>query len=99
MQVGGVRLRSQHGKVESLNDQISAVQKRLAKLVAEKSTKEKNLLKSATSIEKKTRELEAIDVELLELEERFQSACKETIKVKQEIQTLSDVNLYLIVGY
>ena len=91
MEVGGVRLRSQHGKVDSLNDQIGSIQKKLVKLVAEKSTREKNLEKSVKGIEKREAEVEEVEKEIEKVEEKVLEISKKSNTIKSEIAKLADV--------
>ena len=86
MSVGGVRLRTQHAKVQSLEEQISGLQKKLAKLVAEKGTREKNLTKSLKAIEKKEVEVEEIESEIEKIQEKFQEAMNAASTIRDEIQ-------------
>ena len=80
MEIGGVRLRSQAEKVDSLKEQINTQQSNLAKLTAEKGAREKNLTKLGEKIAKKEAELAGID-------DQIEAAQAELAKKAQECQS------------
>ena len=92
MQIGGVRLRTQHAKVESLEQQIQYLQKKLAKMVAEKGTREKNLVKLAKNLEKKEVELEAADTELERIAGLVQESMEASSSIREQTRVLNDVS-------
>ncbi|KAJ3157596.1 hypothetical protein HDU86_003248 [Geranomyces michiganensis] len=64
LDVGGVRLRSQHAKVEGINEQIKDANARITKLQVERTRRDKALAKLVKSIEKNESELESVEAEL-----------------------------------
>ncbi|KAJ3339085.1 hypothetical protein HDU91_001076, partial [Kappamyces sp. JEL0680] len=90
MQVGGIRLRSQHGKVDSLQDQIASLQKKLAKMAAEKGSREKSLEKSFKALDKREKELDAVDQELEQVQERYSEASAACTSVREQVREAND---------
>ncbi|KAI8817530.1 putative nuclear condensin complex subunit Smc4 [Fimicolochytrium jonesii] len=92
LQIGGVRLRTQHAKVDGLNEHISINSSRMTKLRVERSSRDKALTKVVKSIvknegdaENTCAEIDAIEGEL----EKQRGAVKEvTAKVKEAEEIL-----------
>jgi structural maintenance of chromosome 4 len=90
MQVGGVRLRTQKAKVDSLSDQITQQQLWVSKLLAEKQGREKRVLKSVSVIEKHEGELIEIEKELDHVTQEYQESIEKNEKVDEEKSKLQE---------
>jgi structural maintenance of chromosome 4 len=91
MEAGGVKFRSQKGKVDSLNDQIEALQHHITKFTAERSTREKNLKKVRDSIQKKESSLNELEVELEGLTQTYEEVRKKCYATKEEVASAKEV--------
>ncbi|KAJ1340722.1 hypothetical protein BSLG_004816 [Batrachochytrium salamandrivorans] len=69
MEVGGIRLRSQNAKVDSINDQIQTMSEKITKLQVEKGTREASLRKLVKAIAKYEAEILAMDSEMEKIKE------------------------------
>ncbi|KAJ3322219.1 hypothetical protein HDV06_003279 [Boothiomyces sp. JEL0866] len=90
MEIGGVRLRSQRHKVDSLNEQIEMLQAQVTKMYGEKTAKEKQRLKLVKAIEKKTIEMEEIEKEIEKQQEEYQEKLQETQSIKSKVSELEN---------
>ncbi|KAJ3258716.1 hypothetical protein HK103_003310 [Boothiomyces macroporosus] len=88
MEIGGVRLRTQRHKVDSLNEQIEMLQSQVTKMYGEKTAKEKQRLKLVKNIEKKTLEIEEIEKEIEKQQEEYQEKLQETQSIKSKLSEL-----------
>jgi structural maintenance of chromosome 4 len=90
MEVGGVRMRTQKAKVDSLLEQIDQNQHKISNLQAEKSSREKNLKKSGNVIDKREREMEQIEQELAKTLEAYNDTCQRIASAKEESREASN---------
>jgi structural maintenance of chromosome 4 len=90
MEVGGVRMRTQKAKVDSLLEQIDQNQHKISNLQAEKSSREKNLKKSGNVIDKREREMEQIEQELEKTLGAYNDTCQRIASAKEESREASD---------
>ncbi|TPX34555.1 hypothetical protein SmJEL517_g02796 [Synchytrium microbalum] len=92
LEVGGVRLKSQKAKVDSVQMQIDMASDRLTKTAAERTTRERNLVKVQKSIAKKEEELaeaaEELAVVVKDLESHSASAVELRGKVAEAKEAL-----------
>ena len=86
LEVGGVRLRSQNAKVDSVQTQIDMVSDRLTKTAAEKTTRERNLAKVNKSIEKKKAELDQTVEEVTGIEKELQSQSAVAAQLRRRVE-------------
>ncbi|KAK6095037.1 Structural maintenance of chromosomes protein 4 [Batrachochytrium dendrobatidis] len=86
LDIGGIKLRSQKAKVESISDQIEAVSCKITKLQAEKGSREASIRKLDKSIAKNEIEISEIDGEINETKEIFQKQMNAAQAVKLRIQ-------------
>ncbi|TPX44267.1 hypothetical protein SeMB42_g04396 [Synchytrium endobioticum] len=85
LEAGGVRLRSQKAKVDSVQAEIDMVSDRLTKTAAERSTRERNLAKVKKSIEKKGHELAEAAEELARIEEELKIQSSAAVQLRQRV--------------
>ncbi|KAI8921838.1 RecF/RecN/SMC [Powellomyces hirtus] len=94
LEVGGVRLRTQHAKVDSINEQLALNSARMTKLQVERTARDKALAKLLKSIEKNDRELESTESEMEEigdaLEQQRAAAAQVTEKVREAQKVLDE---------
>ncbi|KAI9199233.1 RecF/RecN/SMC [Polychytrium aggregatum] len=86
LEVGGVRFRAQKGKVDLLEEQIASAMERLAKLEAEKKTREKSLNKLEAGVERKEAELEETGEELAKVVKDLERVSRVAAQVKDKIE-------------
>ena len=91
MQVGGVRFRTQKGKVDSLKEQIDHIQNKITKSAAEKVARERNLTKIDAKIEKKELALQTLTAEIEALEEKQSKLLASSKGIKSESKDARDL--------
>jgi structural maintenance of chromosome 4 len=85
LQVGGVALRAQKSKVDTLQEQIETTQERITKLKVERATREKQFAKSTKNLEKKTSEMQECEEELQRVEKEMEEKLQNAVLVKQRV--------------
>ncbi|KAJ3163928.1 hypothetical protein HDU88_006097 [Geranomyces variabilis] len=86
LDVGGVRLRTQHAIVEGINEQIKDTSSRITKLQVDRKTRDKALAKLAKSLEKNEAELESVEAELEELGAKLTTQRAAAANVVEKVQ-------------
>ena len=86
MQIGGIRLRTQKSVVDGIQDQIETITNLITRLHVEKTSREKNLCKLKTSIEKKEAELIEAETEITELLENVSNGRENASSLKVKVQ-------------
>nr|KAJ3421945.1 hypothetical protein HK105_001747 [Polyrhizophydium stewartii] len=90
LEVGGVKLRTQNARVESLLDQIKMLQAKTTKLRAEKSSRTNSLRKLSKSVAKREAELESLDAETNEIKASLDSQSAAAHQVRQRVKAAQD---------
>ncbi|KAI9090525.1 RecF/RecN/SMC [Phlyctochytrium arcticum] len=91
LEVGGLGLRSQKAKVDSIREQIVDAKTKVTKLQVEKSTKEKNLKKLVKSMAKLEAGCEEISQELEQLSSSLESQRLRAVELKARVQEADEV--------
>lgn len=92
MDAGGVRLRGQQAKVDSIQEQIGGTNDRLTRLQVEQKTREKNIIKVAKSVEKKENELSEMHEQLQQINEELKALAQSSQSIRATVQEQSHVN-------
>jgi structural maintenance of chromosome 4 len=96
LDIGGVRLRSQQSMVDGLKEQIQSFTEKVAKLLAEKSIRQKSLKKLLDAINKKTEELDQVEKQL----DEFQSTTRDRFReLETERDRLKEMEEVMSVNY
>jgi len=94
LEVGGVRLRVQKSKVDSIHEQIVALNERITKTQVAKNTAEKSVTKLTSSIEKKEAELNEINSSLEEISKEIQDKTSAAVDVKIKADSAKAVSIF-----
>jgi structural maintenance of chromosome 4 len=89
LEVGGVRLRSQKAKVDSISEQMDFVNDRLSKARVGKVAAEKNLEKILKNCEKVQKELEECETQIAELKMEMESKTLVAVEVKKRFDEMN----------
>lgn len=93
LEVGGVRLRAQQAKVDSISSQIDTLNEQTTKLTVTQGAAEKNVQKTRKAVEKTEQELQETETKRAEIEIEKEEKTKAAIGVKtrcEEAQMLMD---------
>jgi structural maintenance of chromosome 4 len=90
MEIGGVKLRLQNAKVDSINEQILGLQKSIMQLTAEKQTREKHFKKSLDSISKKESEADQLELDIEAKKKEYQEMMSGVEELKVRVKKASD---------
>jgi structural maintenance of chromosome 4 len=88
MDIGGVKLRLQNAKVDSIQEQIETLRKHILSLTAEKKQRQKALDKSFDSIEKKKNEIQSLEQEMSHSKEEIEPCSTQIHHLKTEIKSI-----------
>lgn len=91
MSIGGIRLRTQKAVYDGISEQIEMCSTGLTRLMVEKSTREKSLVKLEAALEKKNAELEECETELETLVEDLAKQREAAVDVRKRVQEAKDV--------
>nr|POE48786.1 structural maintenance of chromosomes protein 4 [Quercus suber] len=86
MEVGGIRLRTQKGKVDGLNEQIDTLSEQINATETSKAKAQKQLTKHQKDNNDASKELEKVNAELESLEEEVKSQSRNTSDSKREAE-------------
>jgi structural maintenance of chromosome 4 len=89
LEIGGVRLRSQKAKVDSISEQMDFVNDRLSKARVGKVAAEKNLEKIIKNCEKVQKELEECETQIAELKTEMESKTLVAVEVKKRFDEMN----------
>ena len=102
LEVGGVRLRAQQAKVDSINTQIDTLTDQTTKMTVAQASAEKNIQKMHKTVEKTEQELEETNTKRVEIETEKEEKTQIAIAIKsrcEEAQSVSSLMLPCLVAF